>query len=676
MQPDVNSPSRSHMTVGSVVADTYKLERLLGRGGMGDVFLASHLRLPGSEVAIKFLHPEVADQEIVARFRREAFIASRLGHPNIVRVTDINDLPDGTPYVVLELLQGQTLDDALANGPFSVERTLPIARQICGGLAAAHRAGVVHRDLKPQNIFLVPTELEGRVVDVVKILDFGISKMRDSNTVKTQESSLLGTPQYMSPEQAFGKHDLIDGRTDIFALGAILYEMLTGQPAFSGASIPEVLFKVAYEPALPLAERVPGTPPNVVAVIERAMAKKPEERFATVDELVQALTGVALITLPSSRHGSGLDVRPPSGKVSSADALAGTIGSGDHAAAMQATSNERPAGAGTGPALPPAFPAGTANASAAATAASGTGRGGGFGPDAGFAGTIAAPSTAPGNASSPASNAALGHLAGHAADYASGAVSGHAPRAIAPASGNSMGLAHQQPPANVAPPGTARWKWIAIALAALTAAIAAFAIVRGRPPAQPEVASNANGAPTAPLPQTPPSPPPVTDDTVAPTPGGNESGSAAAPTPTPAPGSGEGGSSAAPAQPIPPPKPEKPIKPNKPSVPKDEPKDPPVDEGEAGPAKETLQKAWQAAESKDDRTAKRLANSILDSADSPRPAKIRARQILAFVACRADDREAAVNAAKNAGRLPAKVLDECKKHDIELARPSRPNRRS
>ncbi len=345
MTSNVNSPSRSPLTVGSIVAETYRLEALIGRGGMGEVYAASHLRLPGKQVAIKFLHPEVSDADILARFRREAEIASRLGHPNIVTVLDFNSLPDGTPYLVLEYLVGETLADALARGPLALERTFTIARQVGSALAAAHRAGVVHRDLKPHNIFLVPTEIEGRIGETAKVLDFGISKIRGSQTVKTQDSALLGTPQYMAPEQAMGQHDSVDGRTDIFALGAILYEMLTGQAAFGGASIPEVVFKVVYEAPPPLATHAPGVPPHVIAAVERAMAKKADERFATVGELITALTGVGLATLPPGPAAS-LELRPPSRKVDSAAALAKTMGSGDHAAAMAATSAGLPSNVG------------------------------------------------------------------------------------------------------------------------------------------------------------------------------------------------------------------------------------------------------------------------------------------------------------------------------------------
>jgi|GEM_PF-344669 len=323
-----NSPARAVVDVGSVIADTYKIEALIGRGGMGAVFLASHARLPGKQVAIKLLHAEIEDGDVLARFRREAEIASRLGHPNIVAVHDFNITADGMPYLVLEFLQGETLAQRLRNGPIPLDQTKAIIRQVGSALAAAHREGIVHRDLKPHNIFLVPTEVAGRVVEVAKVLDFGISKIRGSQTVKTQETALLGTPQYMAPEQATGRQGDVDERTDVFALGAIVHEMLTGQPAFTGSSIPEVVFKVVYEQPLPLPDSVPA---EIVAAVTRAMAKQSSDRFPTVSAFIEALTGAPLtqmrpaLTMPDVGFASG------SQNVSNHDALANTMDSGDYA---------------------------------------------------------------------------------------------------------------------------------------------------------------------------------------------------------------------------------------------------------------------------------------------------------------------------------------------------------
>jgi len=328
-----NSPARSTIDVGSVIAETYTIEALVGRGGMGAVFLASHNRLPGKKVAIKLLHAELHEEEVMARFRREAEIASRLGHPNIVTVHDFNITSDGTPYLVLEYLEGESLAQRLRSGPPSIEQVFSIVRQVGSALAAAHREGIVHRDLKPQNIFLIPTEVDGRIVEIAKVLDFGISKIRGSQTVKTQESMLLGTPQYMAPEQAKGEHTNVDERTDVFAFGAIVYEMLAGHPAFSGASIPEVVFKVVYEQPLPLAQQAPTAPPEVIAAVVRAMAKVADDRFATVSMFVEAMTGqpVTAFRVPSIPPpddgvvGTGSRVRS-TGK----EAFAQTMGSGDY----------------------------------------------------------------------------------------------------------------------------------------------------------------------------------------------------------------------------------------------------------------------------------------------------------------------------------------------------------
>jgi serine/threonine-protein kinase len=158
------SSVRTVVDVGSVIADTYTIEGLIGRGGMGAVFLASHNRLPGKKVAIKVLHAELHDEELLVRFRREAQIASMLGHPNIVGVHDFNVTPDGMPYLVLDYLEGETLAQQLQRGPLAVAQVQAIVRQVGSALAAAHREGIVHRDLKPQNIFLVATEVDGAQV--------------------------------------------------------------------------------------------------------------------------------------------------------------------------------------------------------------------------------------------------------------------------------------------------------------------------------------------------------------------------------------------------------------------------------------------------------------------------------------------------------------------------------
>jgi serine/threonine-protein kinase len=316
--------------VGALIAETYEVTGLIGRGGMGTVWAANHRRLPGKQVAIKVLHSEVArDADALARFRREAEVASRLGHPNIVEVIDFNTLPDGAPYLVLERLRGEGLDARLARGPLALNEALAIARQIGSALGAAHREQVVHRDLKPQNIFLCPLDIGGDLTTQVKVLDFGISKIRGSQTIKTQESTMLGTPQYMAPEQARGNQDEVDARTDIFSLGVILYEMLCGAPAFGGQSVPEVVFKVVYEAPQPLAQLAPDVPPTVVAAVERAMAKERAARFADVASFIEALTGRPLVThrpAPAAAPAGRADVA--TAETQQSDAYAKTAWSG------------------------------------------------------------------------------------------------------------------------------------------------------------------------------------------------------------------------------------------------------------------------------------------------------------------------------------------------------------
>ncbi|MCG8422507.1 MAG: protein kinase [Proteobacteria bacterium] len=303
--------SNQAIDVGTVLANSYEVTQKIGEGGMGAVWAARHLRLEGKRVAIKVLHGEVAsDSDSVARFRREAQIASRLGHPNIVQVHDINELPDGTSYLVLEYLKGESLADRLARGPMPAEQTLAIVRQVGSALAAAHAQHIIHRDLKPQNVFLCPTESAGYATEQAKVLDFGISKIKGSQTIETRTTSMLGTPQYMAPEQAMGHHHLVDGRTDVFALGVMIYEMLSGTAPFQGTTIPEVVFKVVYEDPPSLAELVPDLDARLVAAVHRAMAKNQQDRFATVSDFVEALTGDPLTTLRDGVAASPLPHKP------------------------------------------------------------------------------------------------------------------------------------------------------------------------------------------------------------------------------------------------------------------------------------------------------------------------------------------------------------------------------
>jgi serine/threonine-protein kinase len=286
---------------GAVIADTYRIERVLGEGGMGLVYEASHLRVP-KRVAVKMLR-STPDPQQLARFRQEAEVASRLQHPGIVDVIDFNTLPNGAAYLVMEMLDGESLGTRLrTRGKLTVREALPLIRQIASALHAAHCAGVIHRDLKPENVFLVPREHDGEIVDDVKLLDFGISKVSGASVVRTRDDVVLGTPRYMAPEQATGKNDEIDPRADQFALAVMAYEMLVGKPPFDGDNATQVMFKIVYESAAPLDSLVADAPPSVIAAIERAMQKEPHRRFDDLSLFVQALTGKPLAATDRSSY--------------------------------------------------------------------------------------------------------------------------------------------------------------------------------------------------------------------------------------------------------------------------------------------------------------------------------------------------------------------------------------
>jgi serine/threonine-protein kinase len=291
----MSQSATSEIRIGTVLRDTYELTSLLGKGGMGSVFLARHLRLPGKQVAVKVLlkSDDLSDEQF-ARFRREAEIASQLGHPNIVEVLDFHSLEDGTPYLVMEYMRGESLAQRLRKGRMSMREAFSVARQMGSALQAAHRAGVVHRDLKPANVFLVPTESEGMAIERVKLLDFGISKLLGSQTLQTQDDVLMGTPRYMAPEQAMGRNREVDARSDIFAFGAIVYEMLCGDSPFSGGTIAEVVYRVVHEQPESLASRVPDLPARAVAAVDKALAKAPKDRYQDVATFIAELTGTPL----------------------------------------------------------------------------------------------------------------------------------------------------------------------------------------------------------------------------------------------------------------------------------------------------------------------------------------------------------------------------------------------
>ncbi|HZS37228.1 MAG TPA: protein kinase [Polyangia bacterium] len=276
--------------VGEIVDGRYRVERLLGTGGMGAVYEAEHVEI-GKKVALKVLHPQYSRQaDLVARFRREARAASKVGHPNIVDVTDSGTTENGDVYFVMERLDGLDLGEVLRHERrVAPDRTVHIGVQICRALSAAHAAGIIHRDLKPENIFLVSRDGSA---DFVKVLDFGIAKqdMGNQNAPRrlTTPGIAMGTPEYMAPEQAAGK--AIDGRVDIYSVGAILYEMLTGEPPHAGANVMEILSRKATEAPAPLRELNPDISEELERVVLVCLERDPELRPQTMGALEYELT--------------------------------------------------------------------------------------------------------------------------------------------------------------------------------------------------------------------------------------------------------------------------------------------------------------------------------------------------------------------------------------------------
>jgi len=267
--------------IGETIDERYRVESLLGEGGMGLVYRVTHTRL-NKPLAIKVLRLEnTHDEEVLARFRREAESASAIGNQHIVDINDFGVLRDGSTYFVMECLEGMDLIEAMDLAKRMPEgRALRIATQICKALSAAHDAGIIHRDLKPENVFL--TSREG-ISDFVKVLDFGIAKVANGPTRLTRKGEVLGTPHYMSPEQCEGED--VDHRTDIYALGVLLYEMLTGHVPHDADTMMGILTKHLYEDPIPPKIRVPQVSAELEQVILRCLEKRPERRYQTMREL-------------------------------------------------------------------------------------------------------------------------------------------------------------------------------------------------------------------------------------------------------------------------------------------------------------------------------------------------------------------------------------------------------
>jgi serine/threonine-protein kinase len=277
--------------IGQVLAGKYRIERVLGQGGMGVVVAATHLQLD-ERVALKFLLPEaLANPEIVARFAREARAAVKIKSEHVARVTDVGTLETGSPYMVMEYLHGSDLGGLVnERGPLPIEDAVDFILQASEAIAEAHALGIIHRDLKPANLFHT-RRADGSAC--IKVLDFGISKVTGlansgSDLSMTRTSTVMGSPLYMSPEQMASSRD-VDVRTDIWALGIILYELLAGQVPFVADTMPQLCAMILQQPPPPLRNRRPDAPEALQNVISRALEKDPARRYANMGAFANAL---------------------------------------------------------------------------------------------------------------------------------------------------------------------------------------------------------------------------------------------------------------------------------------------------------------------------------------------------------------------------------------------------
>jgi serine/threonine-protein kinase len=298
--------------IDSVVNGRYHVVRQLGEGGMSVVYEVQHVKLK-RQFALKKLLPALMDnQEAMIRFEREAELLASLRHPHVVDIIDWDVLPDGTPFMVLEFLHGAHVRVRLDRAPMPWEAIARIGDQAMSALALAHRIGITHRDLKPENLFI---SIDDSGEERVKLLDFGVSKMRGLGRT-TGQHAMLGTPSYMSPEQAQGQTDFIGPSTDVWAMGTILYELATQRVAFTGETLVQTVVNITSGRPNPMTGYRPDTPPAFAELIDRAISPDPERRITTIEELRAGLKAVlepviSRAKVPTSLAGLPALQRPP-----------------------------------------------------------------------------------------------------------------------------------------------------------------------------------------------------------------------------------------------------------------------------------------------------------------------------------------------------------------------------
>jgi serine/threonine protein kinase len=293
---------------GEIIDGKYRIVGMVGEGGMGAVYEGENTRIK-RRVAIKVLHAGVAEKvDVVQRFEREAQAAGRIGNEHIVEVLDLGNLPSGERFMVMEFLIGDDLTTRIKKRKrLTPDECVPILHQVLEGLGAAHAASIIHRDLKPDNIFILDSKA-GRS-DFVKILDFGVSKFSalDNEMSMTRTGAVMGTPYYMSPEQAKGGK--VDNRSDLYAIGVVLYQMVTGRVPFNASSFNELLFKIALESPEPIETIVPDCPTSFTALVNKAMSRDPAQRFQSAKEFQEAIAKWQM-TMGGASSGSGTEAFP------------------------------------------------------------------------------------------------------------------------------------------------------------------------------------------------------------------------------------------------------------------------------------------------------------------------------------------------------------------------------